>query len=83
MSRQWEVEILGKYEVVGGQGFLPSAKELLSAKDLVRMGFGRSMSYQLLNRSDLPVISIGGRLFMHRQLFEEWLKVQATKSKES
>lgn len=50
---------------------------LLSVHSLVKMGFTRSMSYQLLNRDDMPVIQIGTRKFMHRELFLDWLRLQA------
>lgn len=52
-------------------------KELLNAADLQKMGLGRSMVYQLLNRADLPVVCIGRRKFMHRAKFMEWLESQA------
>ena len=50
---------------------------LLSVHDLVRMGVARSMAYQLLNRADMPVVQIGTRKFMHRELFLDWLQSQA------
>ena len=50
---------------------------MLSAHDLVHMGFTRSMAYQLLNRTDMPVVQIGTRKFMHRELFLDWLQQQA------
>lgn len=57
-------------------------KELLDQKDLgLLYGFSRPMRYALLNRPDLPVIQIGGRKFMHRQLFDEWLRAQASGAK--
>lgn len=52
-------------------------KELLTATDLQKMGFGRSMVYQLLNRADLPVVQIGRRKFMHREMFRKWLEEQS------
>ena len=52
-------------------------KELLSAKDLQTMGVGRGMAYSLLNRSDMPVVIIGGRKFMHKGLFMKWLERKA------
>ena len=51
-------------------------KQVWSAKELVQAGFSRSMAYSLLNRSYVPTITIGGRKFVHRQLFEEWLMAQ-------
>ena len=53
---------------------------LLNAHDLQTMGFSRPMVYNLLNRTDLPVIKIGKRRFMHKALFEAWLSEQATKN---
>ena len=52
-------------------------KKVLSADDLQNMGFARGMTYNLLNRKDLPVVTIGRRKFMHRDLFMAWLKAQA------
>lgn len=61
-------------------------KLLMDANDLMNIGLNRPMVYQLLNRTDLPVIQIGGRKFMHRELFLKWLESQAmnntTKSEE-
>lgn len=53
---------------------------VLSAKDLQAMGFSRPMVYQLLNRKDMPVIQIGGRKFLHKAKFFEWLETQADRS---
>lgn len=50
---------------------------VMSAKDLQALGFSRSLSYGLLNRSDVPVIVIGGRKFVQRDRFFEWLDKQA------
>lgn len=46
---------------------------LLSAKDIQKMGISRSMSYQILNRSDVPVIKIGDRKMVKRDEFLAWL----------
>ena len=51
-------------------------KTVWSARDLVRAGFTRSMAYALLNREDVPTIRIGGRLFVRREAFQDWLKQQ-------
>lgn len=51
-------------------------KTIWSARDLVRAGFTRSMAYALLNREDVPTIRIGGRLFVRREAFQDWLKRQ-------
>lgn len=53
-------------------------RELLSAEDVRKVtGLSRASAYALLNRSDLPVVKIGCRKFMHKGLFLEWLKEQA------
>lgn len=46
---------------------------LLSAKDLQKMGLSRAMSYQILNRGDLPVIKIGERKMVKHDEFLAWL----------
>lgn len=46
---------------------------LLSAKDLQQMGLSRAMSYQILNRLDVPVIKIGDRKMVKRDEFLAWL----------
>jgi len=57
-------------------------KVMLDAVSLQAFGFSRAMVYQLLNRQDLPVVVIGKRRFMHRELFLKWLEEQATAFKE-
>jgi len=53
---------------------------LLSAKHLMQAyGLTRSMSYQLLNREDAPVVKIGERLFMSRDRFDAWLDSQSAR----
>ena len=59
-----------------------STPEILSAKDLQDMGFSRSMSYALFNREDIPVIRIGKRKFIRREIFMEWLAEQVRTDKE-
>ena len=56
--------------------------EILSAKDLQDMGFSRSMSYALFNRTDVPVIRIGKRKFIRREKFLEWLAGQERSDKD-
>lgn len=58
---------------------MESEKELLTSKDLQKMGISRTRAYQLLDRPDLPVVTLGGRKFMHRKLFSQWLETQAKK----
>ena len=52
-------------------------KILMSAKDLQAAGFTRATTYNLLNRSDLPVVCFGRRRFMIRDKFMAWLEQQA------
>lgn len=47
---------------------------LLTAKDLQKIGFSRSMAYGLLSRPDVPVLKIGSRRFVQREAFFEWLR---------
>ena len=50
---------------------------LLSANSIMELtGIKRSMVYNLLNRSDLPVVRINGRKYMNRDRFIEWLDQQ-------
>lgn len=49
---------------------------IMSVHDMQAIGFSRSMSYQLLNRADVPVITIGGRKFINRDKFFQWLDTQ-------
>ena len=51
---------------------------LISAKDLQQMGISRAMSYQILNRSDIPIIKIGDRKMIKREEFLTWLDRQTT-----
>lgn len=46
---------------------------LLDAHDLQAAGIPRTIAYQLLNRADLPVITLGRRKFMVKAKFEKWL----------
>lgn len=48
-------------------------KVVLTANDLIAMGFKRSMAYSLLNREDMPVVKIGRSKFMHAEKFHAWL----------
>ena len=65
----------------GEKNMQDSQPFLLSARDLMGMGIARSLAYQLLNRADMPMVQIGGRKFMHRELFLTWLLNQATNDK--
>lgn len=57
--------------VKGGWDRFP---ELMSARHLVDAGLSRQISYQLLGRSDMPVVAIGRRKFMVRDRFFAWLE---------
>jgi len=46
---------------------------LMDAKDLQDLGMSRTMAYRMLNRQDVPTVRIGGRRFMNRDRFFEWL----------
>ena len=56
---------------------------MLSAKDVQKLGFSRPRAYQFLNRDDMPVVVVGGRKYLHRDLFLGWLEQQATSNKEA
>lgn len=47
---------------------------LLSVNNLQAMGLGRSMVYKLFKMPGLPVVHIGGRVFMLRDKFYAWLE---------
>ena len=49
---------------------------LMTAKDIQRLGFSRSISYQLLKRQDMPTICIGKKLFVQKDNFLQWLESQ-------
>lgn len=48
--------------------------KMLSAVDLVEMGFSRAVAYQLLNRADFPAVRIGRRLFVRYDRLMAWLE---------
>jgi len=50
---------------------------IMSVHELQSMGFSRTMAYQLLNRGDVPKVIIGGRKFINRDRFFEWLDKQS------
>ncbi len=49
---------------------------LLSVKDADKLGLTRSSFYRLIHRAGIPTVTIGGRLYIHRDRFFEWLDVQ-------
>ena len=54
----------------------------MSVADIQKLGFSRSMSYQLLNMASMPVLKIGGRKFMVRDLFFDQLAEAAREGRE-
>ena len=52
---------------------------LLSAKDAQKIGVSRATYYRLTHRSDVPIVVIGERRYIHRDLFFEWLKAEVNK----
>lgn len=54
---------------------------MLSAKDVQKLGFSRPRAYEFLNREDMPVVVVGGRKYLHRDLFLGWLEQQAIGNK--
>ena len=56
-----------------------SEKLLYSAKELKAVtGFSQPRVYKLMHDPNMPVIKVGGRLFMHREKFQQWLAQQST-----
>jgi hypothetical protein len=51
--------------------------ELMSAKHMMEAGMSRPLSYHLLSRADMPVVTIGRRKFMLRDPFVHWLAEQS------
>lgn len=47
---------------------------MLSANDIQTMGFTRTMTYNILDRDDVPVVKIGSRKFIQRDKFFDWLE---------
>ena len=50
---------------------------IMSIHELQSVGISRTMAYQLFNRADFPVLKIGGRKFVARDKFFEWLDKQS------
>jgi len=46
---------------------------MMDAKDLMIVGFSRTMAYAMLNQEDMPVTMIGKRKFMKRDPFFDHL----------
>lgn len=50
---------------------------MLSAADIMALGFSRIAAYQLLNRQDFPTVRIGRRLYVRYDRFIEWMDSHA------
>ena len=48
--------------------------KMMSAPDLMHMGFSRAAAYQLFNREDFPTVRIGRRLFVRSDRLMKWLE---------
>jgi len=59
------------------RGALP---ELMTAKDIQALGIGRDKARALLNRADMPVITLGRKKYVRREKFFAWLDAQAEAS---
>ena len=54
---------------------------LMSVRDIQCIGFGRDKARALMNRADMPVITLSKRVKrMHRDKFFAWLDAQAEAS---
>jgi len=53
-----------------------SALMLTPRKVMEMTGFERSRVYTLFGLKDFPTIKIGGRLYVRREAFLDWLKAQ-------
>ena len=56
---------------------------LLSVKDAEKLGFTRSAFYRFLHRAEIPTVTIGGRKYIYRDRFFEWLDGQTGHKKGS
>ena len=54
--------------------------ELMTAKDIHALGIGRDRARAIMNRTDLPVITLGRRKYSRREKFFAWLDAQANAS---
>lgn len=52
---------------------------LMSAKDIQAMGLSRTAAYALLDNTVLPVVYIGKRKFVQRDIFFKWLESREKK----
>ena len=50
---------------------------MLSAPDLMALGFTRLKTYELFNRQDFPTVRIGRRLYVRYDRFVEWMDSHA------
>lgn len=55
-----------------------ASKILLEAKDIVELtGLTKSRAYRLMHMESMPVVSIGNRLYMHKDKFLKKLEEYA------
>lgn len=54
--------------------------KMLSAPDLVQMGFSRAVAYRLFNTEGFPTVKIGKRVFVRSDRLMEWLEEHETPS---
>jgi excisionase family DNA binding protein len=50
-------------------------QSLLGVKDIMnRMKIGRNKAYEIIESGELHVIQLGKRVYIHPEVFENWLK---------
>lgn len=48
---------------------------MLSVKDVINvLKCGRETGYVLMNSNQFPTIKLGRRLFVHKDVFDKWIK---------
>lgn len=57
-------------------------KLLLTVADIRKMtGLGRDAVYEILHSAQFPVMRIGRRMYVHKEVFEMWLKGEKYQNK--
>jgi predicted DNA-binding transcriptional regulator AlpA len=57
-------------------------KVMLDVQDVMALtGIGRNNAYELMRSGEFPVRVIGKRHFVHKEVFDNWLKEDKTKKK--
>ena len=49
-------------------------EKLFTVKDLMQIGFGRDVAYQLMHNKSFPSIKVGGRYYIEPQELQKWLQ---------